>query len=166
MNYVIVDLEATCWENTRNRDRMEIIEIGAVYIESSRGPVVSEFNSFVRPVVSPTLSDFCKKLTSITQADVDGADVFRAVFRRFLDWIGPDPFMLCSWGAYDLNQFRLDCQRHALTMPKAFERHVNLKKEFARVNGVRSCGMAAALKHAKLPLVGTHHRGIDDARNI
>ena len=27
-------------------------------------------------------------------------------------------------------------------------------------------GMAGALRRVGLPLVGTHHRGIDDARNI
>ena len=112
------------------------------------------------------LSDFCKSLTSIRQEDVDGADEFPAVFRRFVDWIGPDPFVLCSWGAYDLNQIRTDCKRHGLAMPAAFENHVNVKQEFARLRNVRPCGMARALKHAGLSLEGTHHRAIDDVRNI
>jgi inhibitor of KinA sporulation pathway (predicted exonuclease) len=145
---------------------MEIIEIGAVYLDSSRGPVVDEFARFVRPVLSPKLSQFCKKLTSITQVDVDGAETFFSVFNEFLNWIGDAPFVLCSWGAYDLNQFRSDCTRHGIQLPESFERHINLKEEFARLYSVRSCGMAAALKRTGLPLKGTHHRGIDDARNI
>src|SRR6185436_2442801 len=100
MRYVIVDLEATCWENTRNTDRMEIIEIGAVLLLSTLNEPVSEFNRFVRPVVETKLSDFCKRLTSITQSDVDGADTFWTAFHEFLDWIGQEPFVLCSWGAY------------------------------------------------------------------
>lgn len=166
MRYIIVDLEATCWENTRNTDRMEIIEIGAVLLLSASDEPSSEFNRFVRPVVEPKLSDFCRKLTSITQAAVDRADTFRTVFHDFLKWIGQEPFVLCSWGAYDLNQFHTDCRRHSIKFPETFNRHVNLKKEFARVFSVRSCGMAAALAHAGLPLEGLHHRGIDDARNI
>ena len=166
MNYVVVDLEATCWRGARNSNSQEIIEIGAVYLESSSGPVRGEFEHFVRPIVHPELSDFCKQLTSINQADVDRADTFWTVFHEFLDWIGTEPFVLCSWGAYDLNQFRIDCQRHGIHLPKTFERHVNLKKEFARVYHVARCGMAAALKLAGLQLDGTHHRGIDDARNI
>ena len=43
---------------------------------------------------------------------------------------------------------------------------MNVKKEFARAFGVRPCGMDKALRHAGLPLTGTHHRGLDDARNI
>ena len=166
MRYIIVDLEATCWENTRNSDRMEIIEIGAVVLPSSAHLASGEFARFVRPVVEPRLSAFCKQLTSIAQTDVDRAETFWTVFHEFLEWIGPEPFVLCSWGAYDLNQLRLDCRRHGIAFPPTFERHINLKKEFARVYNVRSCGMAAALRHTGLPLEGTHHRGIDDARNI
>lgn len=81
-------------------------------------------------------------------------------------WIGAAPFTLCTWGDYDLNQLRRDCQRHGLPLPPAFERHINLKQEFARVFRVKPCGMARALEHAGLPLEGTYHRGADDARNI
>ena len=166
MRYVVVDLEATCWEQGNDPDRMEIIEIGSVLLESASGPVSREFGAFVRPVVSPQLSEFCKRLTSIRQEDVDSADPFPEVFRRFLDWIGPEPFTLCSWGAYDLNQFRKDCRRHGLELPPAFERHVNLKKEHSRLRRVKPMGMSRALAKEGIPLEGTHHRGMDDARNI
>jgi len=166
MRYVIVDLEATCWEDVRGSPKMEIIEIGAVLLAGGGGPVAGEFSSFVRPVVEPVLSAFCRKLTSIRQEDVDAAEPFPVVFPRFVEWIGAEPFVLCSWGAYDLNQFRQDCRRHGMALPAAFERHVNLKTQFARLRGIKSCGMAAALRVAGVPLEGTHHRAIDDARNI
>jgi 3'-5' exoribonuclease 1 len=166
MRYVIVDLEATCWDTSGDRSQMEIIEIGAVLLDSETGPPIQEFAEFVRPVVVPILSEFCKQLTSIKQAQVDAADGFSTVFARFVDWIGPAPFTLCSWGGYDLNQFRQDCRRHQVALPATFERHINLKKEFARLMHVRLCGMSKALRILQIPLVGTHHRGIDDARNI
>jgi inhibitor of KinA sporulation pathway (predicted exonuclease) len=50
--------------------------------------------------------------------------------------------------------------------PVSFNRHINLKQEFANVNSVKTCGMKQVLAHVGLPLVGTHHRGIDDAKNI
>lgn len=166
MRYIIVDLEATCWENEGCRDRMEIIEIGAVRLASASGPTEDEFGAFVRPVASPQLSEFCTRLTSITQEDVDGAEYFWTVFPQFVAWIGPKPFRLCSWGAYDLNQLRQDCARHKMILPATFESHINLKKLFSRVNGVRPMGMKAALAHRNIPLAGSHHRGLDDARNI
>jgi inhibitor of KinA sporulation pathway (predicted exonuclease) len=166
MRYVVVDLEATCWNGEVDRSRSEIIEIGAVLLGSAQGEIVREFSSFIRPVLEPKLSDFCRQLTTITQEQVDQADSFPAVFPRFVDWIGDEPFFLCSWGAYDLNQFRLDCTRHEIELPETFERHINLKKEFSRTMRVRPCGMSKALRIAKLQLEGTHHRGIDDAKNI
>lgn len=166
MRYVIVDLEATCWETGQTPSRMEIIEIGAVLLESSEGTVSREFAAFVKPVASPQLSEFCTRLTSIRQEDVDAADYFCAVFPQFVNWIGAEPFRLCSWGAYDLNQFRTDCTRHNMELPPSFENHINLKKEFSRQKNVKPTGMRGALAMLNIPLSGTHHRGIDDARNI
>jgi 3'-5' exoribonuclease 1 len=166
MRYVIVDLEATCWEKGTSPDRQEIIEIGAVSLDSNVGPASEEFACFVRPLIRPFLSAFCVQLTGVRQEDVDQAELFPVAFERFLTWIGPKPFVLCSWGLYDLKQFRIDCRHHNIPFPMTFERHINLKKEFARLKGVRKMGMAAALRHLKLPLEGQHHRGIDDARNI
>ena len=145
---------------------MEIIEIGAVRLDAAL-TIVDEFACFVRPVVEPELSQFCTALTTITQADVDAADMFAAVFGRFLEWIGTGPYRLCSWGFFDVGQFRLDCTRFGLVFPQEFESdHVNIKQLFADWKGVRRCGMTAALDLLGLPLVGTHHRGIDDACNI
>jgi inhibitor of KinA sporulation pathway (predicted exonuclease) len=105
-------------------------------------------------------------LTTIRQEDVEQAEGFWTVFPAFVEWIGPEPFVFCSWGGYDLTQFRIDCRRHHLDLPASFERHVNLKREFARLHKIKACGMKQALDHAGLPLAGTHHRGLDDARNI
>lgn len=164
--YVVVDLEATCWENVRIPGRNEIIEIGAVELLTAKGPPSREFSRFVRPVAEPELSEFCTELTSIRQSDVDGAETFDRVFPEFVDWIGEEPFVLCSWGAYDLNQFRVDCARHEIALPSTFLRHLNVKAAFASLHCIKPCGMAQALAHVGIPLSGTHHRGIDDAWNI
>ena len=165
-DYAIRHDYSTCWEGVRSLDT-ETIEVGAVALTCPDSPVESEFGAFIRPVVKPHLSEFCKDLTSIRQEDVDGADYFPAVLRRLRTWIGSEPFRLCSWGNYDLNQLRNDCLRHHLQLPPTFEQgHVNLKNEFARVLRVKRCGMARALEVVGLPLQGAHHRAIDDARNI
>lgn len=166
MRYVIVDLEATCWEKGVSRAQMEIIEIGAVLMDSETGPVSKEFDAFIKPVATQELSAFCTELTSIRQEDVDQAEYFWTVFPRFVEWIGDKSFRLCSWGAYDLNQFRSDCNRHNMPLPSSFENHINLKREFSRVKNVKPMGMKGALEMMNIPMVGTHHRGIDDAKNI
>ncbi|MNC04877.1 sporulation inhibitor KapD [compost metagenome] len=55
---------------------METIKIGLVVIALETLEIVDEFQRFVRPQTHPTPTDFCKKLTSIQQADVDDAGTY------------------------------------------------------------------------------------------
>ena len=168
MRFIIFDLEATCWKNEHIPDKMEIIEIGAVALDEN-GVDKSEFDCFVRPVLHPQLSDFCRQLTSIEQRDVDGAQTFAAEFARFVAWAqnGGEPLTLVSWGDFDPRQLQRECARANIEYPASFAHHVNIKQRFSRARALdKPVGMARALKILEIPLVGTHHRGIDDARNI
>jgi 3'-5' exoribonuclease 1 len=166
LDHIILDLEATCWEKGTSPSRMETIEFGAVRLECGSWRAIDEFSSFVKPVEEPLLSDYCRKLTGIRQSDVDCARTFPVVLSKFLDWIGREPIVLCSWGAYDPRQLEVDCRRHRITFPDLFRIQRNLKKEFAGWRGIKPCGMKRALAILEIPLEGSHHRGIDDARNI
>lgn len=166
MNYIIVDLEATCW-NPKNNQQNEIIEIGAVKVDEYQD-VISEFSEFVKPIINPTLSEFCTELTSITQEDVDNSSLYPAVIKRFRQWIGEDEeFLLCSWGHYDKGQFKKDCELHKLGT-NWLDYHISLKHQYGELANLRrgGVGMETALKREGFSLDGTHHRGIDDARNI
>jgi 3'-5' exoribonuclease 1 len=164
IDLIICDLEATCWEDAPNTDAMEIIEIGAVRL--SDGSITSDFQTLIKPVAHPTLSDFCKTLTTITQQQVDAGLLFPTAYEELLQWIGSQPFVFCSWGRYDLKQLKLDVARWQLPWDERFDQHLNIKHAYARFRKVKPCGMEKALTLAKLPLEGTHHRGLDDARNI
>ncbi len=64
------------------------------------------------------------------------------------------------------NQFKQDSKFHNVPFPIAYP-HVNLKQLFSEAQGLpKRYGMAEALQLAGIALEGTHHRGIDDARNI
>lgn len=166
MNYIIVDLEATCWKVREDR-RNEIIEIGAVCV-NDKLEVIGKFCKFVKPKNNPILSEFCVELTSISQENVDHADGFPIVVESFQRWInsfGGD-YILCSWGHYDRVQFKNDCQLHEVDWLWT-NRHISLKHQYGKIKGQkRPPGMKRALKSEKIPLDGTHHRGIDDAKNI
>ncbi|EDM76513.1 Inhibitor of the KinA pathway to sporulation, predicted exonuclease [Plesiocystis pacifica SIR-1] len=167
-DYLVIDLEATCDDaGAVPRREMEIIEIGAVLVDGQTLCPKREFQRFVRPLRHRTLTPFCRQLTSITQAEVDGAATFPEVIaelRAFMYDDGGRP-RFCSWGAYDRGQFEQDARFHGVALP--FTDHLNLKAGFSRVLGTRKrYGMAGALRRLGLPLEGTHHRGIDDARNI
>lgn len=40
------------------------------------------------------------------------AEEFSAVFPRFLNWIGPEPYRICSWSTFNLNRFKTDYAPH------------------------------------------------------
>lgn len=163
---IVFDLEATCWEKGTDPARQEVIEIGAVELDARLEPI-REFRTFVRPTREPRLSDFCTKLTGIKQSDVDPAEPFAAALARFVAWIGPAPFELCSWSGYDLEQLRAECVREGVALPAAFERHVDLQLLCARVCGSKPEKTAAAL--ARLGLTapkGAPHRALEDSRDI
>ncbi len=158
---IILDLEATCSEKKDIEN--EIIEIGAVKIID--GKVVDTFDAFVKPVLNPVLTDFCKELTTIRQEDVDNAKGFKEVFADFMSWIGTSDFEYMSWGFYDRKQFEHDCRMHKIDTSWTAN-HTNIKLMFADKTKMRPCGMDKALRLLHIPLEGTHHRGIDDAKNI
>ncbi|HLL26021.1 MAG TPA: 3'-5' exonuclease [Kofleriaceae bacterium] len=162
--YLVVDLEATCDDaGAVPRDESEIIEIGAVLVDGKTLTAVDEFQTFVRPIVHPTLTVFCRELTTITQADVDHAPTFPEVAPE-LAKLGADA-LFCSWGNYDRNQLAADARRHRIAMPLPGA-HLNIKEQFAKALGGKKQGTYQALSRVGLRPTGTHHRGIDDARNI
>jgi 3'-5' exoribonuclease 1 len=165
--FLVIDLEATCDEDQRlPRDETEIIEIGTVLVDAVTLDPVAEHQTFVRPVLHPRLTPFCTALTSITQADVADAPLFPEAIQELSRFIDGRDALFCSWGEYDRNQFRRDARRHKVALPFG-GRHLNLKKGFsAQVGEEKLYGMADVLGRVGLTLVGTHHRGIDDARNI
>jgi inhibitor of KinA sporulation pathway (predicted exonuclease) len=189
---IILDVEATCWEtlppdrsNWVTR-RSEVIEIG-VYVPMSI-PADQRARSFmIRPVLNPVLSDFCVKLTSITQQMVADADAFSDVMRRLDAWCGATlgtPLAETAWGSwgfYDLNILVANADWLGAGCPRfRDDAHLNIKEmarrvrkdedgalslvpdtkvgKFAVAEGLRFFGLGA--------FQGTQHRGIDDAINI
>jgi inhibitor of KinA sporulation pathway (predicted exonuclease) len=175
--YLVIDFEATCCNRgTVPRNEMEIIEFGAAMVDAmvdaSDFPatdfrIVDEFQSFVRPVRHPALTGFCTQLTSIVQADVDTAPSFPECIAAFEAWLSRyRDFAFCSWGDYDQAQLQQDCDFHRIANPISAP-HRNLKRLFSeRQQRTKKYGLSGAIREAGLRFTGTHHRGIDDARNI
>ncbi|MCE9552336.1 MAG: exonuclease domain-containing protein [Planctomycetes bacterium] len=167
-HYLVLDLEATCCDQGMiPREETEIIEIGAVMVDSATLKNVAEFATFVRPVRHPRLTEFCLTLTSITQDQVDGGVGLAEAMRQVQQWADRYPgYLFCSWGDYDRNQILRECEYSGFSYPFS-SGHLNLKRQFSERQGLKKrFGMAEALHKVGLPLDGTHHRGIDDARNI
>lgn len=166
-----VDFEATCDEDRTKipRNESEIIEFGACLVNLTTGNK-TEFSTFVKPHVHPTLSAFCTELTTITQAQVDGGIAFKDACEQIklvlADKAGDEKTIWISWGQYDFNQLNTDCKRAGIQSPLDGITHYNLKEIEAAHAGRRQIGLNGAVAEHKLTWHGTHHRGVDDAVNV
>lgn len=169
MDYIVLDLEATCEQNNQSF-KMETIEFGAVRMDHSKSINLYDadayFQTLVKPVLNPNLTDFCKKLTGIKQDDVDNACGFVEALSRFVKWCGDEPFILVSWGFYDKKQLQKDCVLHRIDFPQVFENHVSAKHLFSAKHKIKPCGLSQALNLLNLKFQGTPHRALDDAENV
>ncbi|RAL25837.1 3'-5' exonuclease [Thermoflavimicrobium daqui] len=170
MNHLlIIDLESTCYERKSEQPPhfiSEIIEVGAVILDIERLKIVREYQRFVKPTRFPILSGFCKQLTSISQEQVDQGQDLKTVCKELNQLQNETVSIFCSWGYYDKKQFVHACTSSQVPYPFQSD-HFSLKHEHASFYQLRRpLGMKGALMHHDLPLDGTHHRGIDDARNI
>ena len=167
---LVVDLEATCCDlQSIPRHQMETIEIGAVMVATDSLEIIDEFQTFIKPLRHPVLTKFCLNLTSITQIEVDNAPTFPDAIKLWQPWLSQfDKTIFGSWGDYDRKQLQQDSKHHHIDLPyPVSSNHVNLKEIFSTTQGLnKRYGMAQALNLANIALTGTHHRGIDDARNI
>lgn len=164
---LVVDIEATCWNGPLPEGMTnDIIEIGICLLDTVTGEITDNRGIIVKPERS-TVSPFCTELTTITQEMVDQegipfSEACKILRKEYLS----QSRAWASFGAYDLKQFQKQCT--ALNVGYPFgPSHINVKTLFALKHQLQhEQGMAGALSTLNIPLEGTHHRGVDDAKNI
>jgi len=161
----IIDLEATCWNGHAPSGQVsDIIEIGVARLNIESMEIEGGPEILVTPRRS-TVSTFCTELTSITSAMLSdrGVDLQEA-FHTLSEYAGNKAW--CSWGFYDFSFMNEVSQRYDIDFPLG-RQYFNLKQMYSVVTGKpnKGFGMSRALKQCSIDLVGTHHRGLDDACN-
>ena len=167
MNYIIYDIEATCWDGAPPSDTQEIIELGAVRL-NDYGEVMGTFDKFVRPVVHPRLSVICQQLTSIRQEDVDRSRKFPDVIEHFQNWadMHDEDYILCSWGDFDRSIMIDNCELHKMDSYWV-DYHIDLKKQYKKIKGLKKTqGLMKSLTKEGFEFTGIEHRAISDAENL
>ncbi|KAL2916704.1 hypothetical protein HK105_203820 [Polyrhizophydium stewartii] len=172
--YLVCDIEATCDENSGFNFANEIIELPVVAIDGATMETIGTFRKFVRPILNPTLTDFCTRLTGITQEQVDAADPFSVVFAQLLDWIAtlhPNPtretVVFATDGPWDLRDFmEKELRYNNLSRPDYMRRVVDVRKSYAKFYDKRSIGLNGMLAGLGMQFEGREHSGIDDTNNV
>ncbi len=180
---VVLDFEATCKEGERIKPQ-EIIELPCVLVNCRTLQTVGEFHHYIRPVHHPLLTPFCIELTGITQEMVDAGVPVAAAFQELEEWLAACGLVdahtgkkLCKFafvtcGDWDLKtalpiNWSLAFPGKKRRLPGYFDEWINIKVHFsAQYPGLKGGSMEKMLSSLKLQLIGRHHSGIDDARNI
>ncbi|OOQ59110.1 3'-5' exonuclease [Mucilaginibacter pedocola] len=163
----IVDVEATCWEGAAPEGmESDIIEIGICLLDVNTGEITDNRGILIKPERS-TISEFCTSLTTITPEMVaaegvsykEGCAILKKQYlTQSRAW--------ASFGGYDAKQFQRQSTAAGVGYPFS-PSHINVKTLFALKKKLPfEQGMAGALDILNIPLEGTHHRGVDDAKNI
>ncbi|KAF0299241.1 ERI1 exoribonuclease 3 [Amphibalanus amphitrite] len=169
--FLVLDFEATCQPSPRI-DPQEVIEFPCLKVNAATFKIESEFHRYVRPVHHPTLTSFCTELTGITQETVDESETFPAVLAAFDQWHAAHVpagarALFVTYGDWDLKtMLPSQCRLSGAAVPAYMNAWCNTKHLVADVTGSYPRAMDKLMQELNLPLLGRHHSGIDDCRNI
>ncbi|XP_010875559.3 3'-5' exoribonuclease 1 [Esox lucius] len=171
----VVDFEATCEQDNPPEFTHEIIEFPMVLFNTHTLEIEDSFQEYVRPEVNPQLSEFCIKLTGITQKMVDEADTFPDVLRRVVLWLQEKElgtkykYAILTDGSWDMSKFmNTQCRLSRLRYPQFAKKWINIKKLYGNFYKVprNQTKLSSMLEKLGLTYEGRPHSGLDDSRNI
>jgi len=177
----VVDFEATCDDNPGTIDPQEIIEFPSVLIridgDDLKARIIAEFQKYIRPAHNPTLTSFCKKLTGISQDQIDSGTSFEVALSAHRAWLteqlgchpSTENVTIVTCGDWDIkSMLPRQCFLTRMKVPEYLTRVCNIKIIAQELWGEkkRPSGMVKMLTRLRLPLIGREHSGIDDCRNI
>ena len=171
-----LDTEFTCWENSLRGGWSdpefppEILQIGLAGYDNTSGETISEYVSFVRPVLNRELSNYCKNLLRLSQQTIDQACSLPVIVTEIENYLldyKPEISCLCSFGP-DLIQISEDTTRQGLSDPFEQFAWLNLQSEASKVLSlVEELPERIDVRSALGVTESLHrHDALDDARDI
>ncbi|XP_048542413.1 uncharacterized exonuclease domain-containing protein At3g15140 isoform X2 [Triticum urartu] len=172
--FLVLDLEG----------KVEILEFPVVMIDAHSMEFIDSFHRFVRPTAmsEQRIEEYIEGKYGKFGVDRvwhDTAVPFGEVLREFEDWIGGHKlwkqkqgeslnsaaFVTC--GNWDLKtKVPEQCKVSKIKLPSYFMEWINLKDIYLNFYNRRATGMMTMMRELQIPIVGSHHLGIDDAKNI
>ena len=163
---LVIDVESTCQENKDGQPQeefvSEIIEIGYAVLDYKINEIRESGSIVVKPIES-VITPFCQNLTGWTQEAVDRGISFEEACKTLTSDLKSGSRLWGSYGNYDLEMFRKQCQRRNVPYPFT-PQHANIKSFCTIMNGEVN-GLGKALSKIGLNFEGRHHLGKDDAVN-
>ncbi|KAF5201496.1 Eri1 exoribonuclease [Thalictrum thalictroides] len=164
--------------------KVEILEFPVIMIDLKTLRFVDFFHRFVRPVkmdeqrVNEYIEGKYGKI-GVDRVWHDTAITFQEVLQEFEDWMARNnlrdkksggsllraAFVTC--GNWDLKtKIPQQCKDSNIKLPSYFLEWINLKDIYLNFYKREARGMRTMMDELQIPLLGTHHLGIDDSKNI
>lgn len=156
----IIDLE---WNRSYDRKEVdEILQIGAVRLGILGGPVLDQFNVFVKPSIHRKFDPGAKKLPDL-QSSIDSEILFPEAWEMFSMWIGDDR-VFAFWGRDDFNTLRRNCEYWNIPFIEP-DKVYNIQQAFAHAYGIDRVQMALwrVMDYLSIPDIFDYHNALYDA---
>lgn len=172
--FLVLDLEG----------KVEILEFPVLMINAKTMDVVDVFHRFVRPseMSEQRINEYIEGKYGKFGVDRvwhDTAIPFKEVLQQFEVWLAQHQlwekeldgrlnraaFVTC--GNWDLKtKVPQQCKVSKMKLPPYFMEWINLKDVYLNFYKRRVTGMMTMMKELQIPLLGSHHLGFDDTKNI
>ncbi|WP_227935925.1 3'-5' exonuclease [Alkalihalobacillus deserti] len=166
--FIFFDFEMLCASKGLTFESMEAIRLGAVKYDLETKQTTT-FDHYIKPLSDKPLSEFCKKLTGISDQDLIDAPHFKEVFTEFLTWVGGiKKSQFFSWSSSDLSRLCMDASLHEIsssTIKKIEQRYVDFQAIFTNRVSKTNASVESALHLYGLTFIGEKHNPLWDAYN-
>ncbi|KAK7257188.1 hypothetical protein RIF29_30977 [Crotalaria pallida] len=169
--FLVLDLEG----------RVEILEFPVLMVNAKTMQVEDIFHRFVRPtkMSQQRINEYIEGKYGKFGVDRvwhDTAIPFKEVIQQFEAWLmqhqlwkggelNRAAFVTC--GNWDLKtKVPQQCEVSNIKLPPYFMEWINLKDVYLNFYCRKATGMTTMMRELQIPLLGSHHLGIDDTKNI
>lgn len=168
MQFIVLDLE---WNNTYAKKAKgyinEIIEIGAVKLDNELENV-DTFSCIIRSQIGKKLRGSVKRLTHLTNDDINSGMPFTKAFSMFRKWIGNEETVIFTWGDGDVRVLLENFKYlNGIKVIPFLEKYCDLQRVFQRIHGGIKGQQTGLLNAAQMleidPEMYIHHRALGDS---
>ncbi|MBD5492456.1 MAG: exonuclease domain-containing protein [Lachnospiraceae bacterium] len=183
MNYGLLDIEMTCDGKQENgkfiddgrmkHSQRKIISVGFIVCNDTYN-IKNRYASFVKPVHNTTITDYCMKLTGITQSDVDHGKKCNNAFRDIRELcMKYSVDYIFTFGNADKDGIRSSIKWNRKEKEKVYNLYAVSEKVIdvrpAILQGIncendrRSPGLSKIAEQLEVKMKGEYHNALNDA---
>lgn len=168
MNYIIYDLELNqkySKEDNCHDLPFEIIQIGALKL-NNKLETISTFNALVKPTVYNDIHPYIEALTKISNDMVNSHNTFPKVYKDFLNFIGNEDFVFCTWGTSDIKELIRNIEFHNLNHKTIINKYIdvqNIASKYLNAPKGTRIGLQNAVEVFDIRCSGNFHNAFNDA---